>query len=66
MTKLYKLTTLAVNIASCYFETIQDFINLELGCPSYCLNLEKFYYNPISLNSKTIELFKNIETFHIY
>ena len=61
-----KLTTLAVNIASCYFETIQDFINLELGCPSYRLNLDKFYYNPIPINENERKLFNNLETLHIF
>ena len=29
-------------------------------------NMEKFHYNSISLNKKTVKYFPNIETFHVY
>ena len=29
-------------------------------------NMEKFHYNPISLDEKSIKLFPNVETLHIY
>ena len=28
--------------------------------------MEKFHYNPISLNEKSLELFPNVETLHVY
>ena len=39
---------------------------MELSTPRFYLNREKFFYNPISLNSKTIKLFPNIQTLHLY
>jgi hypothetical protein len=29
-------------------------------------NMEKFYYNGISVNEITVQLFPNVETFHVY
>ncbi|MBR2223417.1 MAG: hypothetical protein IJ973_03740, partial [Christensenellaceae bacterium] len=30
------------------------------------LNMEKFHYNPISLEQKELKLFPNIQTYHLY
>ena len=62
--KKNKLTQLAVNIASCYFDDIEDLFNLEIGCPSYRYNIDKFYYNPFSIHESDIVYFKNLETLY--
>ena len=61
-----KLTPFCLNISSCYFNTIEDLINIELGCPSYKNNIDKFYYNPFSIDEKTIKYFNNLETLYLY
>ncbi|ELP94578.1 hypothetical protein EIN_042870 [Entamoeba invadens IP1] len=53
-------------IVSKYLSTIKDFINLELVCKKFGGNMEKFHFNPIQLNSKTLRYFSNIETLHLY
>ena len=52
-------------IASRWFENIEDFINLELGCPKFRMNMEKFHYNPIPINRSTRHLFPNLETLYL-
>ncbi|EDR25009.1 hypothetical protein EDI_329100 [Entamoeba dispar SAW760] len=56
----------ATMIISMYFNDIKDFINLEIGVKRYRGNMERFHFNPISLNKYSRKLFPNIETFHIY
>ena len=29
-------------------------------------NMEKFHYNPISVDSKSVKLFPNVESLHLY
>ena len=53
-------------IASRHFNSIDDYINLEMTTKRFRGNMTKFHYNPISLSSKTIHLFPNVETFHLY
>ncbi|ELP94603.1 hypothetical protein EIN_497730 [Entamoeba invadens IP1] len=55
-----------IMIVSKYFETINDLINLELVCKKFDGNMEKFHFNPIPLNSKTLGYFPNIETLHLW
>ena len=55
--KIFKLNNSCLMYVSRYFDTVQDFINLELSCPHFICNMEKFYYNPISLDKNTIKLF---------
>ncbi|ELP94705.1 hypothetical protein EIN_109170 [Entamoeba invadens IP1] len=57
-----RLSSYHIMIVSKYFKTIKDFINLELVCKKYGGNMEKFHFNPIPLNRKTIRYFPNIET----
>ncbi|EDR23496.1 hypothetical protein EDI_096300 [Entamoeba dispar SAW760] len=52
-------------IVSMYFDDINDFINLEIGIKRFQGNMERFHFNPISLNKYSRKLFHNIETFHI-
>ncbi|EDR26608.1 hypothetical protein EDI_212630 [Entamoeba dispar SAW760] len=55
-----------IMITSMYFNNIKDFINLEIGIKRFQGNMERFHFNPISLNKYSRKLFPNIETFHIY
>ncbi|ELP84356.1 hypothetical protein EIN_279160 [Entamoeba invadens IP1] len=55
-----------IMIVSKYFDDFRDFINLELVCKKFRGNMEKFHFNPISLNSKTLGYFPNIETLHLW
>ena len=64
--KLYKLDNYTIFLAAKYFETIEDFINLEMAVKRFRGTLEKFHYNPISLKSKTLKFFPNVETLHLY
>ncbi|ELP89826.1 hypothetical protein EIN_426380 [Entamoeba invadens IP1] len=61
-----RLSGYHIMIVSKYLKTIIDFIKLELVCKKFGGNMEKFYFNPIPLNSKTIRYFPNIETLHFY
>lgn len=56
----------AIFIASRWFKTIDDFINLETSSPRFLGNLEKYFYNPIPLNIKTKALFPNLRTLYLY
>ncbi|ELP87721.1 hypothetical protein EIN_410540 [Entamoeba invadens IP1] len=60
------LTGYHIMIVSKYLKTINDFINLELVCKKFGGNMEKFHFNPIPLNSKTLGYFPNIETLHLW
>ena len=65
--KLECLDYYAMFIASRWFETIEDHINLELSSPKWKGNLSRFYYNPISIKSEfERELFSNLQTLHLY
>ena len=55
-----------IMIASKYFESIDDFINLELGCSRFLGNMTKFYFNPISLTKNQIHFFPYLQTLHCY
>ncbi|ELP88035.1 hypothetical protein EIN_347270 [Entamoeba invadens IP1] len=55
-----------IMIVSKYFKTTNDFINLELVCKKFSGNMEKFHFNPIPSNSKTLRYFPNIETLHLW
>ena len=56
----------SIFIASRYFETIEDYINLIMTTQRFKMTLEKYYYNPISLTKTTMCFFPNIETLHLY
>ena len=64
--KLCLLDNYCVFIASRFFNSLEDHINLTYVSKKYKLNMEKFHYNPISLNETSVQLFPNIETLHIY
>ena len=64
--KLYKLDNYCIFIASRYFHTLNDHINLCFVCKRLQFNMEKFHYNPISLDNVSMKFFPNVETFHLY
>ena len=49
-------------LASKWLDTIDDHINLVRVCKRLKLNMEKFFFNPVSLNSRTREYFPKIQT----
>ena len=52
--------------ASKYFENLNDFIHLTFVSKKYREIMERFTYNPISLNQKTLSFFPNVSEFHLY
>ena len=64
--KLYKLNNYCIFIASRYLESIKDHIRLARVCKRLRYNTDKFHYNPVSVDSKTVKFFPNTETLHIY
>ena len=53
-------------LASQYYETIDDFTNLEISTTRAMNNLSKFHYNPIALTQQTLPLFSNLQTLYLY
>ena len=53
-------------IVSKYFNTIDDFIHLELATPKAKGNMAKFHMNPILLDEWSRQFFTSLETLLIY
>ena len=64
--KLFKLNNYCIFIASRYFNTFQDHVNLTFVSKRMRGNMEKFHYNPISLKKKMLQFFPNVETLYCY
>ena len=64
--KLFSLDNYCIFIASRYLENVEDHINLVKVSKRMRGNMEKFHYNPISLDETCVDLFPNVETFHLY
>ena len=64
--KLYNLDNYCIFIASRYFESLDDHINLMKVSRRMRGNMEKFHYNPISISKQIANFFPNVETQHIY
>ena len=64
--KLYDLDNYCIFLASKYLNTIDDHINLIQVCKRLRFNMEKFHFNPVSLNKITKEFFPNVETIYLY
>ena len=62
----YQLSPYDLMVVSKYFESIDDFINMEIGIPKAKGNMSKFHYNPISLDAWSRTLFTSLETLHLY
>jgi len=57
-----RLNQYAKFIASKYFESESDHVNLVMSTPELELNMEKFHYNPVALTVDNTYLFPNIRT----
>ena len=67
--RLFNIGTLdnyTIFIASRHFESIEDFINLELCTSRFTGNMTKFHYNPIPLTQVTRNFFTHLQTMFIY
>ena len=64
--QLYQLDNYCIMIASKFFNTIDDYINIELGIKHFRGNTEKFHYNPISIYPSIREFFPYLQTLHLY
>ena len=65
--KLYELdNTNFLFLVSHYFESLDDFINLELSVKKYQGNMKKFVFNPISVTDENIHFFPKISTLYLY
>ena len=53
-------------LASKYFTTIDDYINLTFTTKRFQENFNKFYFNPISLTKNLLSFFPKIETLYLY
>ena len=62
----YQLSPYDLMVVSKYFESIDDFINMEIGIPKTKGNMSKFHYNPIPLDAWSRTLFTSLETYHVY
>ena len=61
-----QLDSYSLMVVSKYFNTIDDFINMELGIPKTKGNMEKFHFNPIALDQWSRKFFTSLETLHLY
>ena len=64
--KLCSLDNYCIFIASRYFDSLDDHLNLVKVSKRMRGNMEKFHYNPISVNEESVQLFPNVETLHLY
>ena len=67
--RIFNIGTLdnyTIFIASRHFETIEDFMNLELCTKRFNGNMTKFHYNPLPLTITTREFFDHLQTIFIY
>ena len=62
----YQLSPYDLMVVSKYFESIDDFINMEIGIPKAKGNMSKFHFNPIPLDTWSRTLFTSLETLHLY
>ena len=61
-----QLSNYALFIASRWFESADDYSNVEKGCKRFLGNTSKFFYNPIPLTEQTREWFTHLQTLFIY
>ena len=64
--KLSQLDNYCIFLASKYFDTIDDHINLLRVCKRLRCNLEKYHFNPIPMNETTREYFPFLQTLYQY
>ena len=66
--RLFNIGTLdnyTMFITSRHFESIDDYINLEMGVKRFNGNMTNFHYNPIALTEITRQLFTHLQTLYI-
>ena len=61
-----QLSSYDLMVVSKYFESIDDFINMEIGITKAKGNMSKFHFNPIPLDAWSRTLFTSLETLHLY
>ena len=61
-----KLGSHDLMIVAKYFETTQDYINLELSTPKAKDMMHRFKFNPIPLDEFNVKFFDTVDTLHIY
>ncbi|ELP86247.1 leucine rich repeat containing protein BspA family protein, partial [Entamoeba invadens IP1] len=61
-----QLDSYSLMIVTKYFNTIEDFINVEFVNKKFRFNLDKFHFNPIRLTKKTLKYFSHIETLNVW
>ena len=64
--QMTRLDNYCLFITSRYFNSLEDHLNFTQVSKKLKYNMEKFYYNPISINENNQQLFPNIETLHVY
>ena len=64
--KLTRLDNYCLFITSKYLQTLEDHINLIKISKRMERNMEKFHFNPISVNNKSIQYYPNVQTLHLY
>ena len=55
-----------IYLASQYFEEIDDYVNLALGCKRFRFNLDRYFYNPLPLTKTTRLFFPFLRTQYVY
>ena len=65
-TKKGNLHSYCIYLASMYFESFEDYINVENSCPRFYGNRNQFHYNPIPISEETKDFFENIQTQYVY
>ena len=61
-----KLGSYNLMIVAKYFNSTQDYINLELSTPKAKNMMHRFKFNPISLDTFNVKFFDTVDTLHIY
>ena len=64
--KLSQLDNYCIFLASKWLDTIDDHINLIQVSKRLQLNMEKFFFNPVSINTITREFFPYLQTLYRY
>ena len=64
--RLPQLDNYCIFLASKWFDTIYDHINLTRVCKRLKLNMTKFHFNPIPLTETIREYFPNLQTLYQY
>ena len=64
--KLCNIDNYSLFIASRFFESIEDHVNLVQVSRRMRDNMDKYHYNPISADSHIIKFFPNAQTLYLY